>query len=62
MPVAFPLLLRLMANPFVDQPLIGPLAGTQRNEAVPETVPAGHDRPPAPGQRPLEVIVSLFFG
>ena len=60
--VALLLLGGLVAHPCIDQPLVDAPAGADRGEAVPQGMPARHDRPFAILQRPIEMVGGLILG
>lgn len=62
MPIPFPHLLGLVASPGVDHSLIDALAGTDRNERMPEDVPAANFIPATASQSLIEMVRSLVNG
>jgi len=62
MAIPAPLFLRLMADDFVDDPLIDTVAGQGRHEAVPEDMVAPDHAPLAAFQGPLQMISGLVLG
>jgi hypothetical protein len=62
MAVALPLLLGLMADHFIDHPLIHALAGQRRNEAMPQHVITAQHLPLRVGDRSPEMVVGLVLG
>ena len=59
MTVSLPLLVGLVTNPLVDQPLIHAAARTERDKAVPQDVEAPEHCPLRPGKCAPQVIVCL---
>jgi hypothetical protein len=51
-----------VSGPFLHQPLIDPLAGTGRNEAVPQTMQTTYHLEFGPRQNPLEMVMHLVAG
>src|SRR3954447_5921096 len=62
MPVAAPLLLRLVADPLVDEPLVDATRRADADERVTERMPALDDRPGGAREAPLQVVVRLLGG
>ena len=62
MPIPLPLLVRRVARPFVDKPLVNSLARTGGNKGVPQHVIAPEHLPLRVFHRPPEVIMGFVVG